>query len=1353
MRMSSWLGLRSRLVLLVLIALVPVFALFAYSAAMNERTAVALAQARLQSQALLAAAHQQRLVERVAQLLGDIAHGPLIMEARISLCVRYLQNLQAEYPGYSSLGLVGLDGKIACDAGDSGDGIDLSDRSFFKKAMAGQKFATGDFEVSLSSRRPGVTFSVPVTSRGGVLNGVAFAGVDITEIARTLAENQVLDGAQLRLFDRSGTVIAVHPATTGLQGGQELDAVVLAAKKAGLADVREAMEPAGLARVYAFAPLGGLASDGLFVAISVPRDLITAGPRALLVRDFLALLVMSAVGVACAWWLGRRLIVNPARAILKEAHEVGRGNLGARVQLGPLFQGELGEIGRSFNRMAESLQALLKDRDAALSRVDAERAMLDLILNSMSEGVAAVDSTGRVLLVNAMARGFFTASEDEVLVDDWRRDNDLLSLDGRKVEWSEGPLAQSLRGVSINNWELMFRRPGAQDRILSVSSRPLLDSDQQMMGGVLVFSDITERKAAEGFALAQEEVLSLIAGDAALPSQLDAIVGLIEKCAPDSLCSILLVAGQQLRCAAAPSLPISYSHAIDGLPVGEGVGACGTAAFRKAQVVVEDVARDPLMQDYRELLLGHGLQACWSTPVIAIDDEVLATFAIYRRSPGKPQPGDLALMATATRLARLALERARAKEALVSSEARFRELAENIEDVFYNVDAATGRVLYISPGYEKICGRSCESLYADPASYGASVVAEDQPVLTQADQRNHAGERTDIEYRIVSAAGQTRWIRECAYPVFNAAGALERVVGTARDLTERKLAELALASSHRALQMLSRSSLAVKQTDDEASLLAEVCRVAVDVGNYRMAWVGYAQDDALQSIQPMAYAGDENGYLTSIEISWNDHHPTGLGPAGQAIRSGQPQQNSDIASAVDFLWRDAALERGFRCSIALPLRDGQRSFGVLCLYAGDGQHFNPDEVRLLQEFSDNLAFGIGSVRTRLERQRSEDVVRQAATQLREQASLLDRAQDAIMVRNLDRTLRFWNKGAERLYGWTAEEVLGKTMEEFMYPNSPALISAMAQAVTNGGDWNGELEQRTRDGATVYVESRVTMLRDAQGLINGVLAINTDIRERKRAREEILQLNASLEERVLQRTAQLQLANQQLEAFSYSVSHDLRSPLSTIDGFGSLLEKSLLKPGGEPLSERSRHYLSRIRAGAAQMGDLIEAMLTLAQVSRSRLRWEPVDLSALAQSLASSYRELFPGRPTQLHVEGGLIAQGDPGLLRQVMDNLLGNAWKFSAGQARTEIAFGHQTGNAGETVYFVRDNGAGFNMAHAEKLFGAFQRLHSPSEFAGTGIGLATVQRIVARHGGKVWAESAPGQGATFFFTLGTQAT
>lgn len=260
------------------------------------------------------------------------------------------------------------------------------------------------------------------------------------------------------------------------------------------------------------------------------------------------------------------------------------------------------------------------------------------------------------------------------------------------------------------------------------------------------------------------------------------------------------------------------------------------------------------------------------------------------------------------------------------------------------------------------------------------------------------------------------------------------------------------------------------------------------------------------------------------------------------------------------------------------------------------------------------------------------------------------------------------------------------------------------------------------------------------------SLTEEVTERKRAQAEILRLNASLEERVQKRTAQLQAANQDLEAFSYSVSHDLRSPLNTINGFSSLLDKEISAVGS---SERSKHYFARIRAGAQQMGELIDAMLSLAQVSRNSLSREKVDLSAVAQTLLNGYREREPDRVVQFDIEPELVVEGDPHLLRDVLENLLGNAWKFSAKKACSEITFGHQKSDNGETVYFVRDNGAGFDMAYSEKLFGPFQRLHTVSEFTGTGIGLASVQKIVLRHGGRVWFDSVPEQGATFYFTLG----
>ena len=1351
--MLSCLGLRSRLMLLVLAALVPVFVLFAYSAAKNQQAVLALAQSSLQSEVRLVAAHQQRLIDRVAQLLVDIASGPSIKDTRNRLCVEYLKNLQTRDSIYSDLGVIGLDGKLSCHALASGEPGELyvGDRIFYRQVLNGQKFSVGEYAVSRFTGKPGIAFGMPVYSSEGILNGVAYALIDVEVMADVMAADPLVSGAQLRIIDRQGVVLAAHPSSTAVPGSQETDVQVLQAAQSGKPGVHEAVDAAGVQQVYAYAPVGG-PKDRLWVALSMPRQLLTAGPRALLWTDLAALLGMTVFGMACAWAMGKRLVVDPTSALLKESDEIRRGNFLARVQLSGASRDEIGQLGQAFNRMAESLQAQRSALGAALGQAHAERMMLDLILNSMSEGVIAIDTQGQFLLFNATARSIFPTPETGTLFGQWHRSNLLLSLDTHTPLVTDGPMAQTLRGASINHWDLLFSRAGFEDRILRISTWPLQGSDEQRVGALMVFVDVTERKARESFALAQEKVLELIASGAPLQQLLDAVVRLVEKESPPSRCSILLVKGGQLFYGAAPSLPDSYNREVEGLPIAEGRGACGTAAFRKAPVVVEDVACSPLMQNYRELLLGHALRACWSTPVIAADGNVLATFAIYRSTAGPPRPADLDLIATATRLARLALEGARAKEALVSSEARFRELAEKVEDVFYNADVAEDRVRYISPGYEKIWGRSCESLYAQPGTYDDAVLPEDRHVLTLARELRGAGQVSDVEYRIVAADGQIRWIRDRSYPVCNAAGVLERVVGTARDVTDSKLSQLALASTNRALQMLSRSSIAINRIHDEADLLAEVCRVAVELGGYRMAWVGYAQDDAEKRIQPMAHAGAELGYLAAVNLNWHDGLPGGQGPAGLAIRTGKSQQSNDIRADKRFTWSESALVRGYRSAILLPLCNEAQSFGVLCLYAGEVQQFAPQEVQLLQELAENLAFGIFSLRTRLQRQRSEEAARQAAAKLHEQASLINLSHDAIMVRNLDRTLRFWNKGAERLYGWTSDEVMGKTMDELMYRSPQVLANVMKHTLIDGSDWTGELEQVNRDGESVYVETRTTVLRDAHGQINGMLGANTDIRERKQAREEILQLNASLEERVEQRTAQLKFANQQLESFSYSVSHDLRSPLSVIDGFSNLLEKSITQPGAPPLTERSRHYLARIRVGVRQMGELIDAMLLLAQVTRANLRWEAVDLSAQAEALLQGFHEREPERVAHWNVTPGLVVQGDSQLLGQVLDNLLGNAWKFTSGKADTRITVGQQTGLDGETVFFVRDNGAGFDMSYAAKLFGAFQRLHAQNEFPGTGVGLATVQRIIQRHGGRVWADSAPDQGAAFYFTLGPAA-
>jgi PAS domain S-box-containing protein len=363
--------------------------------------------------------------------------------------------------------------------------------------------------------------------------------------------------------------------------------------------------------------------------------------------------------------------------------------------------------------------------------------------------------------------------------------------------------------------------------------------------------------------------------------------------------------------------------------------------------------------------------------------------------------------------------------------------------------------------------------------------------------------------------------------------------------------------------------------------------------------------------------------------------------------------------------------------------------------------------------------------------------------------LLQSAGEGIFGLDVAGNITVVNPVATRMLGYRAEELLGKPLHEILRPSNqpadpgrPDVSYCYATPEEDGIHRASDDIWWRKDGSGFPVEYVRTPIRDERGIVGAIVTFQ-DITERKKADEQIRQLNANLERRVLERTAELAATNRELEAFSYSVSHDLRAPLRSISGFS----QALLEDYSDRLDEDGQDMLRRVNTAGQRMAQLIDDLLNLSRVTRAEMRRESVDLSGLARSIAVDLQQGQPGRDVELVIADGVVGTGDVRLLRVVFENLLGNAWKFTAKHDRARIEFGVQQ-EAGETVYVLRDDGEGFDMAYVDKLFGTFQRLHSSQEFEGTGVGLATVQRIVQRHGGRIWAEGAVGRGATFYFTL-----
>ncbi|MDR3562000.1 MAG: PAS domain S-box protein [Negativicutes bacterium] len=697
-----------------------------------------------------------------------------------------------------------------------------------------------------------------------------------------------------------------------------------------------------------------------------------------------------------------------------------------------------------------------------------------------------------------------------------------------------------------------------------------------------------------------------------------------------------------------------------------------------------------------------------------------------------------------------------------------------------------------------------------------------------------------------------------------------------RDMSERERTENELHRKNRALVTLSACNQLLVHATNEAELLDEICRICVEKGGYRMAWVGWAEQDSHKTVRPIAQKGFEADYLKTANITWADDE-RGRGPTGTAIRTRQPCLAQYITKDPNLApWQAAALQRGYAASIALPLIANDKVLGALTIYSAEASAFNTEETELLNELAADLAYGIESLRIRFARAQAEEALRGSeeryhmismvasdymfSTRLAADGKLIlnwvagafetitgytfdeyvaqggwraavhpdDLAVDDHDIEKLRsnrpviteiRTIHkggktvwvrvsaqpVWNaernelagiygaviditerKRAEEIIkasekrlslifdtvgdviyllsiepedcfrfesinpafltvtGLKREQVVGKRIEEVLPEAAHALvIGKYKQAIRENKTvrWEEVSEYPT---GRLYGEVAVTPYWNSAGVCTHLVGSVHDTTEIRNAEEEIRKLNRELEQRVAERTAQLQAANKELESFSYSVSHDLRAPLRAINGFAAIIARR----HRASLNEEGRHYVDNIVQASDRMGHLIDDLLTYSRVGRTGVRHEPVPMDEALAPLVSDLETRLPQIGATLQVEGRLpTVLGDKTLIYRIFSNLVENAITYRRRDVPLRITIAAQSDDKTATLR-VSDNGIGIQPEYYEKIFNIFQRLHSDDEYPGTGIGLATVKKSAELLGGSVWVESTPGEGSTFFVKL-----
>ena len=659
------------------------------------------------------------------------------------------------------------------------------------------------------------------------------------------------------------------------------------------------------------------------------------------------------------------------------------------------------------------------------------------------------------------------------------------------------------------------------------------------------------------------------------------------------------------------------------------------------------------------------------------------------------------------------------------------------DGTFLDINAAFIR-LY---GYarEEVIGHTSDELQLWPARNRESMLAELRKkthVVADLQGRGKSGRIFDLlaSVQLVEWQGETcilgtllevteRRRAETALIPFESPVATPALLGVAVDITQRQAQAVEIERLNRLYATLSQVNQTIVRCQSHQELFDDICRIMTEFGKFHGARIDEQNGSAGAGSTMVAHQ-----FLTPASL------PNAMCGVA-AMRTGRPElynysmtgQGSDGGGEAPLLW-------AIQSCAAFPLRRQGNLWGTFSVSSAEMDFFKLEEMRLLQEVAANISYALDRLAGEAQRKRVEEALR--LSEMKFSQAFANNPAAIILSRLEDGVVLDVNDSWVAMSGYSREEVMGRSVRH-MWPTTESAAHFVSELREKGVIRGLEQELRNKSGGFFAVQFASQCLTFAGEKV--ILSTFVDVTARKKAEAELRELNRTLDQRVQERTDELRASNEELDAFAYAVSHDLRAPLRTMSGFS----QALLEDFGAQLPPAAREYLEHIQSAGRQMGELINGLLHLSRRMRGTLRRDTVDLSGVATRILEELHATEPRRAVTWTVEPGLTVNGDARLFEVVMLNLLGNAWKYTTGTPQAVIQVYRQA-----PAICVSDNGAGFNMKHAAKLFQPFQRLHREDEFPGLGIGLATVQRIIRRHGGEIRASAAPGGGATFSFNV-----